>query len=53
MNLHSSDGTPLARIGQGTWDWPESGARCDEAISALRAGVEAGLTHIDTAEMYG
>ncbi len=51
--MHSSDGLPLARIGQGSWDLPESGARCDEAISALRAGVEAGLTHIDTAEMYG
>ncbi len=51
--MHSSDGTPLARIGQGSWDLPESGARCDEAILALRAGVEAGLTHIDTAEMYG
>lgn len=40
-------------IGQGTWDIPESGARRDEAIRALRRGIELGLTHIDTAEMYG
>jgi len=32
---------------------PESGARLDEAVRALRRGVELGLTHIDTAEMYG
>lgn len=40
-------------IGQGTWDIPESGARRGEAIAALRRGIELGLTHIDTAEMYG
>lgn len=44
---------PVAVIGQGTWDIPESGARRGEAISALRRGIELGLTHIDTAEMYG
>ncbi|HEV3153000.1 MAG TPA: aldo/keto reductase [Candidatus Baltobacteraceae bacterium] len=40
-------------IGQGTWDLPESGARRSQAIAALRAGIELGMTHIDTAEMYG
>lgn len=40
-------------IGQGTWDVPENGARREEAIAALRRGIELGLTHIDTAEMYG
>ena len=40
-------------IGQGTWDIPESGAQRAEAIRALRRGIELGLTHIDTAEMYG
>ncbi len=43
----------LPRIGQGTWDIPESGARREEAMRALRRGIELGLTHIDTAEMYG
>jgi diketogulonate reductase-like aldo/keto reductase len=32
---------------------PESGSRREEAIRALRRGLELGLTHIDTAEMYG
>lgn len=43
----------VARIGQGTWDLPESGPRRSEAIRALRHGIDLGLTHIDTAEMYG
>lgn len=46
-------GTPVSIIGQGTWDIPERGARRDEAIAALRRGIELGLRHIDTAEMYG
>jgi diketogulonate reductase-like aldo/keto reductase len=40
-------------IGQGTWNLPARGAAVDEAKRALRRGVELGLTHIDTAEMYG
>lgn len=40
-------------IGQGTWDIPESGARLREAKNALLRGIELGMTHIDTAEMYG
>ncbi|KQP61398.1 aldo/keto reductase [Methylobacterium sp. Leaf108] len=38
-------------IGQGTWGI-DAGPR-DQAVAALRAGLDAGLTHIDTAEMYG
>jgi diketogulonate reductase-like aldo/keto reductase len=37
-------------IGQGTWKI-DSGNR-DSAIAALRQGLELGMTHIDTAEMY-
>jgi diketogulonate reductase-like aldo/keto reductase len=40
-------------IGQGTWNVPLRGSARDEAVSSLRAGVELGMTHIDTAEMYG
>ena len=42
---------PLPRIGQGTWQIEDD----DRAsmVAALRAGVDAGLTHIDTAELYG
>lgn len=38
-------------IGQGTWEIDES--RRDLAIAALRRGLDEGMTHIDTAEMYG
>ncbi len=44
---------PVPAVGQGTWDIPESGTRAQEAIRALRRGIELGLTHIDCAEMYG
>jgi diketogulonate reductase-like aldo/keto reductase len=40
-------------IGQGTWNFPTHGPGVDEAKAALRAGIEHGLVHIDTAEMYG
>jgi diketogulonate reductase-like aldo/keto reductase len=46
-------GVAVPVIGQGTWDIPESGRRRAEAVRALRRGVELGMTHIDTAEMYG
>ena len=38
-------------IGQGTW-YIESGGRAS-AVAALRRGLDLGMTHIDTAEMYG
>jgi diketogulonate reductase-like aldo/keto reductase len=43
---------PIAIIGQGTWNVALRAGR-DEAIRALRAGVDAGMVHIDTAELYG
>lgn len=46
-------GVTLPTIGQGTWDIPERGAGRAQAIAALRRGIELGMTHIDTAEMYG
>ena len=48
-----STGTGVSAIGQGTWDIPEHGARRTAAVAAMRRGVELGMTHIDTAEMYG
>ena len=44
-------GWPVAAIGQGTW-YIEQAPRSD-AVAALRAGLDAGMTHIDTAELYG
>lgn len=44
-------GVDVSVIGQGTW-YLDRGDR-KAAISALRRGIETGMTHIDTAEMYG
>jgi diketogulonate reductase-like aldo/keto reductase len=41
----------VASIGQGTWKIEAPAA--DAAIAALRRGLDLGLTHIDTAELYG
>lgn len=38
-------------IGQGTWYI--EGAKRATAVAALRRGLDLGMTHIDTAEMYG
>ena len=46
-----NDGPDVSVIGQGTW-YLDRGDR-KAAIAALRRGVETGMTHIDTAEMYG
>ena len=47
------DGTRVPRLGMGTWRMGERAlARADE-ISALRLGLDLGMTLIDTAEMYG
>ncbi|MFL9457151.1 MULTISPECIES: aldo/keto reductase [Nostocales] len=41
----------VAAIGQGTW-YIDRCARAS-AIAALRQGLDLGMTHIDTAQMYG
>ena len=43
--------TNVSVIGQGTW-YLDHGDR-KRAVAALRRGIELGMTHIDTAEMYG
>jgi diketogulonate reductase-like aldo/keto reductase len=40
-------------LGQGTWGMAEHAERRAGEIAALRAGVDLGMTIIDTAEMYG
>src|ERR1700721_874475 len=40
-----------AVIGQGTWYIEQADSKT--AIGALRRGLDLGMTHIDTAEMYG
>src|SRR3978361_835082 len=44
-------GPQVSVIGQGTW-YIDRGDR-KRAAAALRRGVDLGITHIDTAEMYG
>jgi diketogulonate reductase-like aldo/keto reductase len=46
---HSSANVPA--IGQGTWQM--EGDDRASAVQSLKLGIELGLTHIDTAEMYG
>jgi len=41
----------VAVIGQGTWYIDEADSAT--AIAALRRGLDLGMTHIDTAELYG
>jgi len=41
----------VAVVGQGTWNL-EQDERA-QAIAALRTGLDLGMNHIDTAEMYG
>ena len=40
-------------LGQGTWQMHHRGTRAAPAAHALRLGIQLGLTHIDTAELYG
>lgn len=51
--IELSDGAEMPAIGQGTWYLGEGRSPRDEEAEALRAGVEAGVMLVDTAEMYG
>jgi len=51
LRSFGSTGREIPAIGQGSW-YIERGDRT-EAVAALRRGLDLGLTHIDTAEMYG
>jgi diketogulonate reductase-like aldo/keto reductase len=45
-------GARVPALGQGTWFMGESASQAQDEIRALQAGIDAGLTLIDTAEMY-
>jgi diketogulonate reductase-like aldo/keto reductase len=49
--IFGTTGHPVPVIGQGSWQIEQS--RAPDAIAALQLGLDLGLTHIDTAEMYG
>lgn len=44
-------GRDVSIIGSGTWEIDSD--RRELAVAALRRGLDEGMTHIDTAEMYG
>ncbi|MDB5881173.1 MAG: putative oxidoreductase [Ramlibacter sp.] len=46
-------GESVPALGQGTWGMGEQAALRRQEIASLRAGLDAGLRLIDTAEMYG
>jgi diketogulonate reductase-like aldo/keto reductase len=46
-------GAVVPALGQGTWMMGEDPALRRQEIDCLRAGIDRGLTLIDTAEMYG
>lgn len=53
MQTHTfrPDGRAVAVIGQGTWKI--DAAHRASAVAALQRGADLGMTHIDTAELYG
>jgi diketogulonate reductase-like aldo/keto reductase len=51
MRPFGSTGRSVAAIGQGSWKIEESAA--GSAVAAIRRGMDLGMTHLDTAEMYG
>lgn len=53
MEFITQSGTSANHIGQGTWYLGENRETRARECGALRAGIEAGMTLLDTAEMYG
>jgi diketogulonate reductase-like aldo/keto reductase len=47
------DGESVPALGQGTWRMGEQSDRRGREVTALRLGIDLGMTLIDTAEMYG
>lgn len=52
-NLKLKNGTSIPRLGMGTWFLGEDLNKRQQEIEALQAGMDMGITLIDTAEMYG
>ena len=47
------NGTDVPALGQGTWAMGEDAGHARMEIESLKAGIDLGMTLIDTAEMYG
>ena len=52
-NVLLRDGKSVPALGMGTWRMGERRGNAAREIAALTAGVDLGMTLIDTAEMYG
>ena len=50
ISFRSGETVPV--LGQGTWRFGEGERSRGEEVTALRAGIDLGMTLIDTAEMY-
>jgi len=48
-----ADGQRVPTLGLGTWTMGERSSNAAREIAALQAGLDLGMTLIDTAEMYG
>ena len=51
LTLKNGDRVPV--LGLGTWRMGERAQQRPAEVKALQAGIELGMTLIDTAEMYG
>jgi diketogulonate reductase-like aldo/keto reductase len=51
LRIFGATGPRVAAVGQGSWRTDETGT--ESAVAAMRRGLDLGMTHIDTAEMYG
>ena len=52
QTVQLADGTAVPALGQGTWKMGEDPRERAAEVAALRAGLDLGLTLVDTAEMY-
>jgi diketogulonate reductase-like aldo/keto reductase len=52
-NVLLRDGKSVPALGMGSWRMGERRANAAREVAALRAGLDLGMTLIDTAEMYG
>ena len=50
LSLRNGQSVPV--LGQGTWNMGESPAQASAEVRALQAGLDLGMSLIDTAEMY-
>lgn len=53
QTIQFPNGRDVLNLGQGTWKLGENVSKHEQEVQALRAGIDRGLTLIDTAEMYG